>query len=180
MGRDIRTDLSPYSTSDTFGISDVRKVLTKYAGKKCLDIGCGILPRPAYMIEGVEFSGIDPLKGGKREFEFIQSDGEKLPFDCGIFDSVLFGTSIDHLKDPTQVIREAQRVLKPGGYVIIWLGIRPREKYNKWIKRGGWYNDLHPWAFTKKSLAELLSEFQMIEEVNIKWNDYIFIFQCTE
>ena len=86
MGQDLPTDLSPYSTPDTFGIKDIRAILEKYCtGKRCLDIGCGTLPRPAYMIEETEWAGIDPLDG-ERDFEFVQSDAENIPFEDSIFD----------------------------------------------------------------------------------------------
>lgn len=177
MGQNIQTNLSSYSTADTLGIDTVMAVLKKYCtGLKCLDVGCGILPRPAYMIEGIEWTGIDP-QGGKREFEFIQADGENIPFNDDTFDAILFATSIDHLKDPAQTITEVRGVLKPGGYVIIWLTLRPVKKYLKWVKGGGWYNELHPQAFTEDSLIKLMSGFDLIEKINIKWGVNIFVFQ---
>jgi SAM-dependent methyltransferase len=90
-----------------------------------LDVGCGPQARPSYA--GAErFVGIDPLRGERRrEFDFVQGIGEYLPFCDGVFDHVLFATSLDHLLDPTRALREAARVLAPHGTIEIWSGEVP-------------------------------------------------------
>jgi SAM-dependent methyltransferase len=87
-----------------------------------LDVGCGPQARPSYA--GADrFVGIDPLRGEtRREFDFVQGIGEYLPFGDHSFDHVLFATSLDHLLDPVRALRDAARVLKPGGTIEIWSG----------------------------------------------------------
>jgi SAM-dependent methyltransferase len=92
---------------------------------RVLDVGCGPQHRPSYA-PGVDLVGIDPLRGElERGFAFVRGLGEYLPFVDGCFDRVLFGTSIDHLLDPERAIREAVRVLAPGGRVVAWVGLLP-------------------------------------------------------
>lgn len=90
-----------------------------------LDIGCGPQARPSYA-GAARFVGIDPLRGeARRDFDFVQGIGEYLPFRDQSFDHVLFATSLDHLLDPVRALREAARVLHPGGTIEIWSGEVP-------------------------------------------------------
>jgi SAM-dependent methyltransferase len=89
-----------------------------------LDIGCGPQALPSYAEGTAErFVGIDPLRGEQpRPFAFAQAIAECLPFRDGVFDRVLFATSIDHLLLPELALAETRRVSKSGGMVCIWLG----------------------------------------------------------
>lgn len=49
----------------------------------------------------------------------IPGDAKELPFDEEIFDRVVFFTSLEFIDDPDKAIKEALRVLKPGGRVVI-------------------------------------------------------------
>ena len=81
-----------------------------------LDIGCGIAARPAYFTDDPDctYVGIDPLDGAVvREFDFVQGIAERLPFADATFDGVISATMLDHVPDPTRVLSDARRVLKP-------------------------------------------------------------------
>lgn len=123
-----------YAHDNTLGIELVREVLCEYGGKTCLDVGCGLMERPAYMIDKIEWTGIDP-QNAEHDFPFVCCGAEKLPFKVSSFDSVLFATSIDHVQKPKRAIREAIRVLKPGGHLIIWLTLRPKDKKKNLVRR---------------------------------------------
>jgi SAM-dependent methyltransferase len=92
-----------------------------------LDVGCGPQELPTYAAGVRErFVGIDPLLGVQpRAFAFVQGIAEYLPFRDGVFDQVLFATSIDHVLMADLALAEARRVTKPGGSVCIWLGELP-------------------------------------------------------
>lgn len=90
-----------------------------------LDIGCGPQREPSYAVgaDG-QFVGIDPVRGEpERSFNFLQGLGEYLPFPGGVFDRVLFATSLDHVLSPVRALSEARRVLVSGGSVNIWFGL---------------------------------------------------------
>jgi len=102
--------------------ADIGVIIREYcSGQLCLDIGCGPLKRPVYMLPDMNFVGIDPDPGfQKRAFPFKKGMGEDIPFPDCHFGCVTIMTSLDHALDPDQVIAESHRVLKPGGYIFIW------------------------------------------------------------
>lgn len=92
---------------------------------RVLDVGCGPQPMPSYALgfDG-ELIGIDPLSSPEpRAFESVRGVAEYLPFTDGSFDRVLFATSLDHVLSPGRAVREAARVTKPGGAVLVWFGV---------------------------------------------------------
>lgn len=54
-----------------------------------------------------------------RDFACIQSVGETLPFADASMDCVILSEVIEHLEEPGITIREASRVLRPGGRLLI-------------------------------------------------------------
>ncbi len=59
----------------------------------------------------------------------------RLPFDDASFDAVLCCVSIDYLVHPVQVLREAARVLRPGGVVVLTFSNRcfPTKAVRGWL-----------------------------------------------
>ena len=170
-----------FSRPDTLGVDKLAKILNKYLdGKTCLDVGCGILPLPGYMMlaGGVNFHGIDPYLGDNKAFPFTCALAEELPFADSSFDGVLFASSIDHVKCPAEAAREAERVLSPGGYIIIWGTFRKEQdpKYRKWLKTKDINIFKHPWAFTDKTVIELFT-INLIETVCINHKHRVFVLQ---
>ena len=50
---------------------------------------------------------------------FQEGDAQKMPFTDAVFDGVVTRLAIHHFADPTKVIAEIYRVLKPGGRAVI-------------------------------------------------------------
>lgn len=51
--------------------------------------------------------------------ELVQADAERLPFDGAIFDLVYSINLLEHVPQPGRVVREALRVLKPAGTLLL-------------------------------------------------------------
>jgi len=179
---DFERGASVFSDEKRKGAIMVGSILEKLIpGKICLDVGCGIIPLPRYMksAPSVKFIGVDPLRGADRKFNFIQCKGEELPFIDQVFDAVLFATSIDHIEYPDRAVNECYRVLKNGGYVIIWGSFRDEgdEKYMKWKKTRSLDLYKHPWVFTLKSINKLMDRFKLDSVINIQNSEKILIFK---
>lgn len=93
-------------------------------GARVLDIGCGI---GTYVKKLAEVSGdafgvdIDPARVRKGEGDTLSvAVSEHLPFANASFDMVLLNEVIEHVRDDAETLREACRVLRPGGHVIIY------------------------------------------------------------
>ncbi len=58
-------------------------------------------------------------RNAPRDFACVQSVGEKLPLPDASFDCVILSEVIEHLKAPQVSVREAARILRPGGRLLI-------------------------------------------------------------
>jgi SAM-dependent methyltransferase len=87
-----------------------------------LDVGCGAaLPLRLGRIASDVYVGIDPIviESVRYDFQFVQGVSDALPFADSLFGTVLFNGSFEMVLDPERTIREAVRVLKPGGRIAI-------------------------------------------------------------
>lgn len=86
-----------------------------------LDFGCGLLPyakllSQANKITGLELHGKERLTTDER---IIYYSGNKFPFIDNHFDSVVSFEVFEHLKNPSDALKEINRVVKKNGYIII-------------------------------------------------------------
>jgi len=91
---------------------------------RVLDIGCGIgtyvkkLDEVSSHAYGVD---VDPARVRKGKGDALSvAVSECLPFVDGSFDMVLLNEVIEHVKNDAETLREACRVLRPGGHVVIY------------------------------------------------------------
>lgn len=104
------------------------------AGKRVLDLGCGAGGKAVYCatLGAREVVGVDIVPHYREEGEalarrhgvpervrFITADATQLPLPSGSLDAVLASDVVEHLADPEAGLREAWRVLAPGGRVYI-------------------------------------------------------------
>jgi SAM-dependent methyltransferase len=101
-----------------------------HAGSHVLDVATGAgymaaaaLKRSADPL-GIDFSAaqINLARSRHPGIRFEQADAESLPFESETFDAVVSAFGICHLPNPDLFIREALRILKPGGRVAfsVW------------------------------------------------------------
>jgi ubiquinone/menaquinone biosynthesis C-methylase UbiE len=102
------------------------------AGARVLEVGCGtgfITQKLALLPAVSEAVGVDPCPGfverARRRtplLRFEVADGRALPFPDHAFDGVVFATTLCHVPDPGRALGEAHRVLRPGGFLLIYEG----------------------------------------------------------
>jgi SAM-dependent methyltransferase len=95
-------------------------------GKRILDVGCGLgmyVARFRQFSDDVYGVDIDPDKVAEAS-EWLPnlrvSAAESLPYNDGTFDVILLNEVIEHVDDDRATMREAYRVLAPGGHAIIY------------------------------------------------------------
>jgi SAM-dependent methyltransferase len=115
--------------------AEVRRVLREAAiedenffdGKVVVDIGPGPLGFPDACPARISI-GVDPLAERFREHGLLLEDSsalylatgaESIPLVSRSVDVVIARNSLDHVDDPRAVLREAQRLLRPGGTLIL-------------------------------------------------------------
>lgn len=146
----------------------------------CLDIGCGLLPKPYYMkvADTVEWHGIDPWdEGVRRNFVFRQGIAERLPYLDDYFDGVCFATSLDHVKDVDESIKEASRVLKKDGCIFVWSKVWTEKQIREWLERGGMWNENHLRGFSLSTMLEYFVGFESIYRNDLGMYQMIFVFK---
>jgi SAM-dependent methyltransferase len=93
---------------------------------RLLDVGCGTgQSRQVYADRAAGYVGIDlsfeALSRARRKIpaaRWGQADATDLPFAEDSFDVVAFSSVLHHIPDPAPALREARRVLRPGGFAF--------------------------------------------------------------
>lgn len=104
----------------------------RFAGRKLrvLDVGCGggflsnYLATQGHAVAGLD-SASDALKIARLHdatgrVEYVESNAFRLPFLDGTFDAVCALDFLEHVEEPELAIREAARVLVPGGGFLFY------------------------------------------------------------
>jgi SAM-dependent methyltransferase len=122
--------------------AEVRRVLRDAAiedpsffdGKAVLDIGPGPLGFPDACPARLSI-GVEPLAERYAEHGLLLPDSravylaigaERIPLMSESIDVIVSRCALDHVEDPEQVLREAQRLLHPGGTMILFFDVEHR------------------------------------------------------
>lgn len=140
---DTVEDAEAYDAMDHSGANDafITRLLELGAHGRVLDIGCGpghiplqlVSQKPELQVVGVDLS-VNMLKIAEEhkavcahgdQVEFVIADAKGLDFPDDSFDTVCSNSILHHIPDPVPFLREAWRVLKPGGVFLIRDLFRP-------------------------------------------------------
>ncbi len=104
--------------------------------------GLDPLPQIAVKVRNRELQAeVDRIR---QRVRYIQGRAEAMPFEPAGYDIVSCINVVDHAQDPAQILREIDRVLRPGGLLVFgvstlsWLGqwlwrVRRRRKPLDWL-----------------------------------------------
>jgi SAM-dependent methyltransferase len=96
------------------------------SGKRILDIGCGVgafvqrLGEFSDRIVGTDVDRESVLRGVEQSPNLGLAVGEHMPFKDGSFDVIILHEVLEHVTNDVETLREARRLLAPGGHVIVF------------------------------------------------------------
>lgn len=114
------------STLDSFGnrrliLRALQEALPQFAGT-VLDVGCGHMPYRSLLLAppsaATKYVGIDLPNNGYSQPDLVW-DGKSIPADDNSFDSIVLTEVLEHCPDPSIILQEVNRVLKPGGFLFL-------------------------------------------------------------
>jgi ubiquinone/menaquinone biosynthesis C-methylase UbiE len=98
--------------------------------RKSLEIGCGLgyfvhalreLDIEAYGVDISEYAINNGVDGIREYLTCRDVDTEQLPYAAESFDLVTSLRAMEHLNKPQNAIEEMERLLKPGGFVVVFV-----------------------------------------------------------
>ena len=131
--------------------------------------GCGIL----LAIDQGKLVGVDPLMerylkkfpflSARRDIQWIQAAAEELEI-AERFDIVFSINALDHVYDPARVVRQIERLLRPGGHVVLTMNCHNTRLFRAYYSKLYWAIDSHhPYQFTPADVRKLFFQFTPVE-----------------
>jgi ubiquinone/menaquinone biosynthesis C-methylase UbiE len=107
-----------------------KQLLSLPKGYSILDIGCGEQPYRKYCDhlsyvgqDFCEYNGVGDGKGLQNEKWMVKADivseSENIPVEDESFDVILCSEVLEHVHDPISTLEEIDRIIRPGGIVLI-------------------------------------------------------------
>lgn len=139
IGRFRRALADPERAGDRFASGLAQRTIATFPlrleGARVLDLGCGAgwyAPLLAEAGADVVAADNDPemvARAAAHVPEAVVADARRMPFPDASFEGVLCSNVLEHTPEPTAVIMEIERVLRPGGWGYV-----------------SWTNWLSPWG----------------------------------
>jgi len=95
----------------------IHAISSRVTGTRLLDIACGNEPYRPWFPNARFYVGIDIVRANNVADVIAASD--HLPFAPETFEGALCTQALEHVEEPIKLLREAWRVLKPGGKLLL-------------------------------------------------------------
>jgi len=155
--------------ADNFFEEKIKKIFSEK--KSVIDIGGGLRISPdkgnryrpenewiRRLAEKVEYKILDPVPDYCPD---IIGDIHDLPFSDDSQEAIICMAVLEHVENPFRAAAEIRRVLKPGGYALIYI---PFLFY--YHAESGYYKDY--WRFTKDGVDLLFKDFSRAEKQSVR------------
>jgi len=195
LDADLSLNVNRFSSSRE--LAETLKIIETLApdAKSLLDIGSGNgMSAVAFSLKGFYVTAVEPDPSEtvgygamailKKQFQLenlnlISSFGEKLPLDENSFDIVYIRQAMHHAADLKLFVKEAARVLKPGGLLLtirdhIIYGSKDKEIFLKTHPLQNFYGGEN--AFTAEEYQSAISEAGLQLKKRIKYYDSVINF----
>ncbi|MBY0313513.1 MAG: class I SAM-dependent methyltransferase [Phycisphaerales bacterium] len=131
--------------------------------RSVIEIGAGPYPSIASVRRGwLRSVAVDPIArgyveegliaGAARAVVYIEAPGERIPLPANFADLLVIENCLDHVRDPKAVVREMTRLVRPGGYV--WM----------FVDLSNHVDHMHPHAMNEHKVRALLEEFDIVRD----------------
>jgi methionine biosynthesis protein MetW len=144
-------------------------------GRRVLDVGCATGYLAAALIErgcdvtGIEFDPEAARQAGERGVKVFVGDVESMDLDehlsGDVFDVIVFGDVLEHLKDPLRTLRRLEPFLREGGHVVASIpnvahgSVRLAMMQGRFrYQRLGLMDNTHLRFFTRESVERLFED----------------------
>ena len=130
-----------------------------------VDVGCGNgwvvedYRRNGWDACGVEYSAAGTANGRSRGLDIREGSLHDAAFPDEMFDFVRLNHSFEHMTNPSEVVSEAVRILKPGGRLFI--GVPDGDGLTARVFKDNWYYvgaPVHPFTWSRTTLPRFLED----------------------
>ncbi|MBI1374434.1 MAG: methyltransferase domain-containing protein [Phycisphaera sp.] len=150
--------------------------------ERCLEVGVGCYGlgfAAVHLADRIDaIDGLDPLprldltpddpalagyvEQVRARVKYIESPGESIPAEDASYDLVCSVNVVDHARDPHAIIREINRVLRPGGVLVFSVSTLSLLGQIKWavkkrLKPNEWHHLAHPHTFRWATAVAMLA-----------------------
>lgn len=126
---------------NALGIDAWRRQLGAGITGEVLEIGCGPGFQRRFLSPAAHVSAVEPDRALRRRalehgyVEVVDATAESLPFVAGRFEHVVISMVLCTVADPAVALREARRVLAPGGTLHLFEHVRASSRALRLLQR---------------------------------------------
>jgi SAM-dependent methyltransferase len=123
-----------------------------------------LLDRSAEALRGID-------AGLRARIGVLRGDAAALPFRGEVFDAVVLRAALHHLAEPAAALRQAARVTRPGGAVVVLDKAAPEEPAACALRNAveRLRHPGHRWSWTERELRHLAESARLAVEACVVW-----------